>query len=115
MPALTPILPVLIPSILVTMGWIIVLGKRCGMRWRMALLTASFAVFFLSIGIGLARYHQFGINVRLSHDFVVLKQLNEKLINAVSVIELGVAATVLHLLLAACAFKRVGEHRGLKS
>jgi hypothetical protein len=108
-------LPVLVPAVFVTVGWIIVLGKRCGTRWRMALLTASFAVFFLSIGIGLARYHQFGSNVRLSQDFVVLGQLNEKLRNAVSVIELGVATTVLHLLLAACAFKRTGDPRRLKS
>ena len=114
MSALLPMLPVLIPASVVTCGWIIVLLKRLGLRWRMALLSASFAVFFLSIGVGIARYHQIGIKVRLPRDFAVLEEINQKLRSAVAVIESGVVATVLHLLLAACAFKQAGDHRRLK-
>lgn len=109
MPALIPMLPVLIPAMVVTFGWIVLLRKGSGMPWRMALLTASLAVFLLSIAIGLARYHQFGTNVRLSHNFVVLEQLSEMLRSAVSIIKLGVGAMVLHLLLAAWVFKNAGD------
>jgi len=111
---MSALLPVLIPAIAVTVGWIITLVKRLGLRWRMALVSASFAVFFLSIGVGIARYYQIGVKVRLPRDPVVLEELNQKLRNAVAVIEFGVVVTVLHLLLAACAFKQASDHRRLK-
>lgn len=108
-------LPVLIPASAVTCGWIIVLVKRLGLRWRMALLSASFAVFFLSISVGLFRYHLFGTVHATYRDPNLQEQLTEKLKNAVQLIELGVAMTVLHLLLAAWAFKRAADHKGTTS
>ncbi len=102
-------LPVLIPASVVTCGWIIVVVRRPALRWRMALLTASLAVFFLSISIGLFRYHVFGINRQSPHDFDIQEQLTEQLRNAVQIIELGVAMATIHLLLAAWVFKRADD------
>ncbi|MGV3663060.1 MAG: hypothetical protein ACO1TE_22940 [Prosthecobacter sp.] len=107
--ALVPMLPVLIPAFLVTVGWMVVLARHSGIRWRMVLLAASLAVFFLSITIGLARYQQFGLNIRLSQDLVVMGQLAERLTNAVSIIKLGAVALVVHLLLAAWALTQAGN------
>ncbi|HEY1083994.1 MAG TPA: hypothetical protein VGE29_17155 [Prosthecobacter sp.] len=115
LPALVPMLPVLIPAVLVTVGWMVVLARRSGMHRRMALLAASLAVFFLSITIGLARYRQFGLNIRLSHDLVVMGQLAERLTNAVLIIKLGAVALVVHLLLAAWALTQACNDRNGRS
>ncbi len=104
------ILPVLIPSFVVTIGWIIVLLRPPKLRSRMALLTASLSVFFFSLCIGLVRYRLFGTNLP-SNDFVVLQQLTEQLKSAVLIVEVGVAMTVLHLLLAAWVFNRADDCR----
>lgn len=112
---MTSTLPVLIPAVVVTLGWVALLEERSRTRWRMALFSASLAVFFLSLSLGIYRYQQFGINVRIHHAFVVEERLAEKLRSAVSIIELGVVTLVLHLLLAAWNFKREGDQRGPRS
>lgn|GEM_PF-2474662 len=108
-------LPVLIPAVVVTVGWLVVLKKQPGHRWRMALLTASLAVFFLGISLGIVRYHQFGINVGRWGSIETAVQLHESLQEVVMVFKVSVVALMVHLTLAALAFEKAATNRGIKS
>lgn len=110
----TPSLPVLIPAVIVTVGWLIALKKQAALRWRMALFTASLAVYFLGIALGLARYHMFGLEVHIARDFEAMHQLYPDLVGAVSMLKVSTLALVVHLLLAALSCQ-IPEPRRISS
>jgi hypothetical protein len=92
----TPSFLVLIPAVTVIAGWLIAIKRRAPLRLRMALFTASLAVFLLGAALFLAGYHKFSMDDRRYPDLVA----------AVSTLKVSALAFGANLLLAslACQF-----------
>jgi len=102
----TPSFLVLIPSVSVTAGWLIAIKRRAPLRWRMALFTASLAVFLLGAALSLAGYHKFSLDVKVDHTFEAMYGRYPVLVAAVFTLKVSALAFGANLLLAslACQF-----------
>ena len=91
---------VLIPAVGVTAGWLIAIKRCAPLRWRMALFTASLAVFLLGAALSLAGYRKFSSDVKVGHTFEAMHARYPDLVAAVSTLKVSALAFGANLLLA---------------